>query len=242
VSGGSRGIGRAVAKKLAEAGARVCVTYCSNKSEAENLVLELKRETAQAACYPCDVRKAEDARRLADQVLKEFGKIDILVNSAGIIRDNLLITMSDEEWDEVIQTNLNGLFYLCRAVVPEMLKQRWGRIINISSIAAEFGAVGQTNYAATKGAMNAFTKSLAQEIASKGVTVNAVAPGMVKTEMTSNVRNFLGDNLLKQIPIGRYAEPEEVASLVTYLALPEAEYITGQIMTIDGGISLNRRR
>ncbi|MBI4398509.1 MAG: 3-oxoacyl-ACP reductase FabG [Candidatus Omnitrophica bacterium] len=241
VSGGSRGIGSAVVRKLASEGASVVFTYNQNKESAEKIVSELRAAGAQVECLPCSIRDGESVKKVVEGTLEKFGRVDILVNNAGIIRDGLFLTMEEDAWNDVLNTNVGGTFLFSKAVCEHMVFQKKGRIINMSSMVSKTGSVGQANYAASKGAINAFTKALAAELASKGVTVNAVAPGLVATEMIENVKGLAGD-LTKRIPCGRFAEPEEVASLISFLASKEAAYITGQVILIDGGLSLQARR
>ena len=190
------------------------------------------------AGLPCDVRKKEEVEATVEKILEKEDRIDILVNNAGIIRDGLFLTMQDEDWTEVLETNLGGVYFFCKAVARPMILQGGGRIINISSVIGELGGSGQANYAASKGAVNALTKSLASELAAKNVTVNAVAPGMVNTQMSGAARSAFGEKILEKIPLGSFAEPGEIASTVAFLASDEARYITGQIITVDGGLNL----
>jgi len=238
VTGGSRGIGRAICVALAREGATVAVNYQKSDEAAQEVVTAITSAGGKAAAFKADVKDAAAAQRVVDEVIEKFGRIDILVNNAGIIRDGLLVTMTDQDWNEVLQTNLGGVFNFTRAVLRPMLMQRGGQIINMSSMAGDRGGKGQANYAASKGAINALTRSLAMEVAPKGIRVNAVAPGMVITEMSSTVRNLSKDGLLGRIPLSRYATPEEIASVVTFLASDDAGYITGQVIAVDGGLGL----
>jgi len=238
VTGGSRGIGRAVSLALAREGASVVVNYNQNEAAAAEVVAEIEKAGGKA--WPCqgDARDPDAAQKVIDFAADKMERIDILVNNAGVIRDNLFMAMSDEEWETVLQTNLGGVRNFTKAVVPLMMMQKSGRVINVSSMAGERGGRGQSNYAASKGAINALTRALAVEVASKGVTVNAVAPGMVETEMSSNVRGMADDKIRKSIPLGRYGTPEDVAGVVVFLASDDGAYITGQVVTVDGGMTV----
>jgi 3-oxoacyl-[acyl-carrier protein] reductase len=238
VTGGSRGIGRAIVQALAAEGARVAFIYRGSQQAAENLAQELRQAGASAQAMQCDVTNLDEAQKVVENVEKEWGPIRILVNNAGIIKDDLFVRMEPAAWDTVLKTNLGGTYNFCRAVAFNMMRQRQGRIINISSVAAEHTNPGQTNYAASKGAINAFTRALAVELASRGVTVNAVAPGFIETEMTEAVRNKAGDLIKKMIPMKRLGKPEDIAKVVVFLAGPDSSYMTGQVITVDGGLSL----
>jgi 3-oxoacyl-[acyl-carrier protein] reductase len=238
VTGGSRGIGRAIVQTLARAGARVAFVYHANAKAAEDLIAELASQQLKAAALQVDVRQKSAADDLVGKLVEEWGKLDILVNNAGIIRDSLLATMSKEQWDEVIETNLSSVFNFCQAVTRPMMSARYGRIINLSSVAAEFGNKGQANYAASKGGIEGFTRCLAKELASRGVTVNAVAPGFIETDMTAAVRNAAEAEIKKAIPTRRLGKPEDIAQAVLFLAGEGASYITGQVLRVDGGLSL----
>ena len=247
VTGGGRGIGRAIALALAQDGARVVVCDIgaslqgagTDANPAQQVVDEIKAAGGEAIASTLSITEPKNAEEIVKAALTAFGRVDILVNNAGVIRDGLFLRMDSENWNTVLQTNLNGTFYFCRAVADQMaLKQRSGRIINVSSVAADHVNAGQTNYAASKGAINAFTRALAVELASRGVTVNAIAPGFVETEMTEAVRNKAGDLIKKMIPMKRLGKPEDIARVAVFLAGPEASYITGQVITVDGGLSL----
>lgn len=239
VTGGSRGIGKAIVLKLAEAGAKVAFVYRSKVAEADALVAEVAAAGGTAKAYQGDVADPETAGRVGAAVLAEFGRIDILVNNAGVIRDGLFVRMEPSAWREVLATNLDGTFYFCKAVAEQMVfKQRSGRIVNISSVAGSHVNAGQANYSASKGAVNALTKVLAMEMGKRGITVNAVAPGFIETDMSEAVRNKAGDIIKKAIPLNRLGNPADIANVVLFLCGPAASYITGQVITVDGGLSL----
>ena len=239
VTGGSRGIGKAIVLKLAGAGAKVAFVYRSKTAEADALVAEIAALGGTAKAYQGDVADPETAGRFGAAVLAEFGRIDILVNNAGVIRDGLFVRMEPSAWREVLATNLDGTFYFCKAVAEQMVfKQRSGRIVNISSVAGSHVNAGQANYSASKGAVNALTKVLAMEMGKRGITVNAVAPGFIETDMSEAVRNKAGDIIKKAIPLNRLGIPDDIANVVLFLCGPAASYITGQVITVDGGLSL----
>lgn len=238
VTGGTRGIGKAIVWALAREGAKVAFNYASSTQAAEQLVSDLELDQREAVAFQADVRRKEDADRVVGEVVDRWGKIDILVNNAGVIRDGLLATMSVEQWQDVIDTNLTGVFNFCHAAMRPMMSARYGRIINMSSVAAYMANPGQANYAASKGGIVGFTRCLATEIARRGVTVNAVAPGFIETDMTEDVRNAAGDQIKKQIPARRLGLPEDIANAVLFLASEESSYITGQVLTVDGGLTL----
>ncbi len=235
VTGASRGIGRATALTLAAEGASVVVNYASSSSAAEQVVAEIMTQGyGSAIALQADVSKADQVDTLVNAVMEKWGRIDILVNNAGITRDTLLLRMKPEEWQAVIDLNLTGVFLCSRAVSKIMLKQRSGRIVNITSVAGQMGNPGQANYSAAKAGVIGFTKTVAKELASRGITVNAVAPGFIATDMTSDLDT---DAILKFIPLGRYGQPAEVAGMIRFLvADPAAAYITGQVMNVDGGM------
>ncbi|OUL36648.1 3-oxoacyl-[acyl-carrier-protein] reductase [Nostoc sp. T09] len=235
ITGASRGIGRAIALELASYGANVVVNYARSSAEADSLVTEITAASGQAVALQADVSKIEQVEALFNAVIDKFKRIDILVNNAGITRDTLLLRMKPEDWQAVIDLNLTGVFLCTRAASKVMLKQRSGRIINIASVAGQMGNPGQANYSAAKAGVIGFTKTVAKELASRGITVNAVAPGFIVTDMTSNLSNT--EEVLKYIPLGRYGQPEEIAGMVRFLAAdPAAAYITGQVFNVDGGM------
>jgi 3-oxoacyl-[acyl-carrier protein] reductase len=235
VTGASRGIGRAVALALAAQGAKVAVNYASSSTAAEEVTKLIAEMGGEAIALQADVSKADQVDKLIEETQTKFGRIDILVNNAGITRDTLLLRMKPEDWQAVIDLNLTGVFLCTRAVSKIMLKQRSGRIINIASVAGQMGNPGQANYSAAKAGVIGFTKTVAKELASRGVTVNAVAPGFIETDMTSDLGNT--EEILKMIPLGRYGQPEEIAGMVTFLAADAAAaYITGQVFNVDGGM------
>ena len=238
VTGGSRGIGRAIVQALAAEAAKVAFIYRGSEQAAQALAQEMQQAGRSVLPLQCDVANAEDAQKCVEQVEKALGPIRILVNNAGIIKDDLFVRMEPADWDAVLKTNLGGTYNFCRAVAFNMMRARQGRIINISSVAAEHTNPGQTNYAASKGAINAFTRALAVELASRGVTVNAIAPGFIETDMSEAVRNKAGDLIKKMVPMKRLGKPEDIARVAVFLAGPEASYITGQVITVDGGLSL----
>lgn len=238
VTGGSRGIGKAIVQALAAEGAKVAIVYRGNQTAADELAAAVKSAGGTAIALQIDVVDRAAVQAGVEQVEKEWGPIDILVNNAGVIHDDLFIRLEPDQWDKVIQTNLGGTYNFCRAVAYGMMKRRSGRIINVSSVAATHVNPGQTNYSASKGAINSFTRALAVELASRGVTVNAIAPGFIETDMSANVRNKAGDLIKKFIPMRRIGTPEDIAKVAVFLASPDSEYITGQVLTVDGGLSL----
>jgi 3-oxoacyl-[acyl-carrier protein] reductase len=238
VTGGSRGIGRACVVRLVKEGAQVAFLYQSNQQAADSLVAELASEPGKVRALQADVRDLQRAHQLVDQLFEEWTHIDVLVNSAGIVKDGLLGAMTGDQWRDVIETNLGGTFNYCHAVTQPMMMARRGSIVNLSSTAAEFAARGQVNYAASKGGINGLTRSLAKELAARNVRVNAVAPGMIETDMSQVVRGIAGDQLKKIIPLKRIGQPEDIAAAVTFLASDDASYLTGQVLRVDGGLSL----
>ena len=234
ITGASRGIGKAIAQEFAKLGASVVVNYANSSQAAEELVSEITAAGGSAVALQADVSKEEEVDKLIKTVLEKFNKIDILVNNAGITRDTLLLRMKPEDWQAVINLNLTGVYLCTRAVSKGMLKQRSGRIINIASVAGQMGNPGQANYSAAKAGVIGLTKTLAKEFASRGITVNAVSPGFIETDMTSELKS---EEILKAIPLGRYGKPEEIAGMVRFLAADTAAaYITGQVFNVDGGM------
>jgi 3-oxoacyl-[acyl-carrier protein] reductase len=238
VTGGSRGIGRAIVQAFAAEGAKVAVVYRGSQSAAEELVGEMTKVGQTARAYQADVADLAGVEACAASVEADLGPVDILVNSAGVIHDDLFVRLEPDAWNKVIQTNLGGTYNFCHAVAMPMMRRRKGRIINISSVAATHVNPGQTNYAASKGAINSFTRALAVELAGRGVTVNAIAPGFIETDMSAAVRNKAGDLIKKMIPMKRIGVPEDIAKVAVFLASEDSAYLTGQVITVDGGLSL----
>jgi 3-oxoacyl-[acyl-carrier protein] reductase len=236
VTGGSRGIGRAIALRLAQQGADVCISYKGNAAAADEAVTEMADMGRTALAVQGDVAEMESAKGLIDAALESFGHIDILVNNAGITRDDLIMRMKPEDWNDVIDTNLSGTFWTIKAATRPMMKARSGRIINITSVSGQAGQMGQANYSSSKAGLIGLTKATARELASRGITCNAVAPGFVVTELTKDLDEKLLDAIMAQTPLGRFAAPEEIGSAVAFLASDEASYITGQVLAVDGGL------
>lgn len=236
VTGGGRGIGRAIATTLAAEGAKVAVNYSRSAEAAAQTVAQIREAGGVAMTAQADVANAEEVAALVKQVVEEFGPVDILVNNAGITRDKLLLRMSEEDWDAVLNTNLKGAFLCVKAVAPMMVKQKSGVIVNVGSVVGRVGGPGQANYSASKAGLFGLTKSLAKELGSRHIRINAVAPGFIETEMTEVLKADYREAVLKQIPLGRFGAAEDVARVVAFLCSPDAAYIHGEVITIDGGL------
>jgi 3-oxoacyl-[acyl-carrier protein] reductase len=236
VTGASRGIGREIALQFAREGADVVVNFAGSEAKANEVVQEIMQIGRQAITYQCNVGNAEEVQNMVKETIGHFGKVDILVNNAGITRDNLLMRMKEDEWDDVINTNLKGVFLCTKAVTRQMMKQRSGKIINVASIVAISGNAGQANYVAAKAGVIGLTKTTAKELSTRGITVNAVAPGFITTDMTGELTEEIQSEMLKQIPLGRFGDPGDVARVAVFLASNDADYMTGQTLHVDGGM------
>jgi 3-oxoacyl-[acyl-carrier protein] reductase len=236
VTGASRGIGAAIAMSLAAAGSDVVINYRSEQNAADEVVNAIKNAGRNAQGCKFDVTNALEVTRGIDRVAAELGRIDILVNNAGINRDRTFLNMSGEDWEQVISTNLTGVFNVTKAALPHMLSRGWGRVVNISSVIGMMGNIGQSNYAASKAGILGFSRSIAKELASKGITVNVIAPGFTSTRMVTSLSQAVRDNLITRIPLRRFATPREVGELVAFVCSPRADYITGEVFSISGGL------
>lgn len=236
VTGSSKGIGAGIAKMLAAQGARVVINYRSSPEAAEAVVTEIASAGGEAVAVQADVSQSSEAQRLIKTVVDTYGQIDILVNNAGMTRDKLMMTMKDDDWESILQTNLSSVYYCSKAAIRPMMKKRHGRIINITSVVGLAGQAGQTNYAASKAGMIGFTKSLAKEVGSRNITVNAVAPGYIPTDLTSVMADDQIKMLVDNTPLGRMGTVEDIAAAVLYLASDEASFVTGHVLTVDGGL------
>lgn len=236
VTGASRGIGRAIAIAMAKAGATVVVNYAGNAVAAQDTINEIESLGGKAIAVQADIAQAEAVELLLKQTIDTYGRVDILVNNAGITRDNLLLRMKEDDWDAVMNTNLKGIYHCTKQVSRVMIKQKYGKIINMTSVVGITGNTGQSNYAAAKAGVIGFTKSMAKELASRGITVNAVAPGFIATDMTAGLPDQVKSEMSNNIPLGRMGKPEDVAAAVIFLASEAADYITGQTLNVDGGM------
>ena len=237
VTGSGRGIGQAIALKLAEVGATVVITDISEASTIESVADEVRAMNRESLVVQADVSLSSDADRLVETTMATYGRVDILVNNAGINRDQLVLRMSDEDWEKVMNVNLKSVFFCTRAVLRHMIKQRWGRVISLASIVGIVGNAGQANYASAKAGIIGFTKTIAKEVASRGITANAIAPGFIDTQMTQQLEENQRQELMRRIPLGYLGTPRDVAEAVAFLASEEARYITGHVLNVDGGMT-----
>lgn len=238
VTGASRGIGKAIAESLAKSGATVIVNYCGSKEKAEEVVEQIVADGGMAEAMQCDVSDYADTEKMTQTIIQKYQKVDILVNNAGVTRDNLMIKMSENDFDQVLSTNLKGAFNTMKHLYRNFIKLRSGKIINISSVSGVMGNAGQANYSASKAGVIGLTKSMARELASRNVCVNAVAPGFVETDMTGKMSETILENAKQSIPLQRLGAPEDIANIVAFLASENANYITGQVICVDGGMSI----
>lgn len=236
VTGGSRGIGKAIALKLASLGANVVINYTSKQDEALKTKEEIESLGVKCSILKCDVSNTQESQDMIDEVVKEYGRIDILVNNAGITKDNLLMKMKEEDFDAVIAVNLKGVFNCTKAATKPMMKQRYGKIINMASVVGVAGNAGQANYCASKAGVIGFTKSVAKELASRNININAIAPGFIDTDMTKVLKDDIKESMIKDIPMRKFGTPEDIADLVVFLSSDMSSYITGQVINVDGGM------
>ena len=238
VTGASRGIGRQISLTLAKEGMFVVVNYCGSEARAKNVLEEIRKNGGDGVLYQCDVADYQQTEAMAKELIKSYGHVDVLVNNAGITRDNLILRMSEEEFDAVVETNLKGCFHTIRHLSRYFLKQKSGKIINIASVSGVLGNAGQANYAASKAGIIGLTKTVARELASRGITVNAVAPGFIATDMTAVLPEAVQAEMTKGIPLGRVGQPDDVANAVAFLAAEQSGYLTGQVLCVDGGMAM----